>query len=224
MDARKAWPISMMRSGVRTSGVMVIILLRLQFRPPSPPAFQVSISSASSAAKSCGDPAFGSKPSFAMLAFISGVARLALISALSLFTISAGVPAGARSPVQNPRVNRGSPDFGHRGHIGQVRAARFARDREGAKLSFSDQRKDSCSHAEIHVNVTAQQVADRLRAAFVGNPGDVDSGRGHEHFPKQVWSGLDAESPIQFPGIGLRVGDQFLHRSCRHRRCNDEHP
>jgi hypothetical protein len=57
------------------------------------------------AANSCGDPTLGSKPSFFMAAFVSGVVKPALISRLSLFTMSGDVPAGAQNPIQSPRVN-----------------------------------------------------------------------------------------------------------------------
>src|SRR5688572_23495751 len=67
---------------------------------------QASISSKMNLAKSCGDPTFGSKSSFFIAAFISGVAKPTLISLLSLLTMLAGVPAGAQNPVQSPRVSR----------------------------------------------------------------------------------------------------------------------
>src|SRR2546430_8934288 len=62
--------------------------------------FQVSTSSTMSAAKSCDEPPLGSTPTFIKPFFISVVARAALISLLSRLTMSAGVPAGANSPVQ----------------------------------------------------------------------------------------------------------------------------
>ena len=44
-----------------------------------------------------------------MLAFISGERSVSLIAALSLPTISAGVPAGASTPAQNSSVSSGNP-------------------------------------------------------------------------------------------------------------------
>src|SRR5467141_2687790 len=57
-------------------------------------------SSAMKAANSCGDNVFASALNLAKLALISGEARPALIAALILPTTAAGVPAGARMPVQ----------------------------------------------------------------------------------------------------------------------------
>ena len=56
------------------------------------------VSVASRAAKSCGDPLTGSKPSFAMLALNSVDFRLSLTSLLSLPTTSAANPAGPKIP------------------------------------------------------------------------------------------------------------------------------
>ena len=66
--------------------------------------FQASTSSPMRAARSCGDPPFGSTPTLIKLDFISEVAKAALISVFNLVTMSAGVPAGANNPAQNPRV------------------------------------------------------------------------------------------------------------------------
>src|SRR6516164_830452 len=59
-----------------------------------------SVSSAISIPKSAGDPGSGVPPSSANLALILGSARTALISLLSLSTISDGVFLGAPMPCQ----------------------------------------------------------------------------------------------------------------------------
>src|SRR5215472_6461968 len=59
-----------------------------------------SVSSAMSFPKSAGEPKNGVPPRSANLAFILGSARPALISLLSLLTISAGVAFGAPIPYQ----------------------------------------------------------------------------------------------------------------------------
>ena len=59
-----------------------------------------SVSSAMSFPKSAGEPKSGVPPRSASLAFILGSARAALISLLSLSTISAGVAFGAPRPYQ----------------------------------------------------------------------------------------------------------------------------
>ena len=74
-------------------------------------------------AKSCGEPILASNPSLPMLAFISGERRLSLIAALSLSTISAGVPAGASTPAQNSSVSSRQPGFAHGRHVRQIGAA-----------------------------------------------------------------------------------------------------
>ena len=50
-----------------------------------------------------GGDSLAEQPAFQ--AFVSGVAKPALISRLSLFTISDDVPPGAQNPIQSPRVN-----------------------------------------------------------------------------------------------------------------------
>src|SRR5262245_36609103 len=59
-----------------------------------------SVSSASSVPKSAGEPGSTAPPTSANNPFILGSARAALISALSLATISAGVFLGAAMPYQ----------------------------------------------------------------------------------------------------------------------------
>src|SRR6516162_606690 len=60
----------------------------------------LSVSSAMNFPKSAGEPASAVPPRSASRAFILGSARAALISLLSLSTISGGVPFGAPTPYQ----------------------------------------------------------------------------------------------------------------------------
>src|SRR5262249_39693402 len=64
---------------------------------------------AMNAAKSSGDPTFGLALSLARIASASLVFIIVLISALSLLTIIVGVPAGARTPIQNVACSLGNP-------------------------------------------------------------------------------------------------------------------
>src|SRR5262249_21729975 len=73
-------------------------------------AVQCGISAATKAAKSRDEPILSSKPSFFMLAIISGDCSAALIAALSLSTTSAGGPAGAHIPAPNSRGSSGGPN------------------------------------------------------------------------------------------------------------------
>src|SRR5262249_48364640 len=61
-------------------------------------AAHFSLSSATTFANSAGEPGRGSPPRAASRAFILRSASAALISLLSLSTISAGVPVGAKRP------------------------------------------------------------------------------------------------------------------------------
>src|SRR5215468_11256627 len=72
-------------------------------------AVQRGISAATKAAKSCDEPILDSKPSFFMLAIISGDCSAALTAALSLSTTSTGTPAGAHIPAQNSSVSSSRP-------------------------------------------------------------------------------------------------------------------
>src|SRR5215831_17353946 len=68
-------------------------------------AAQRGASAAMKAAKSCGEPILALALNLAKLALISGVARPALITALILPAMGAGVPAGASTPVQEAAGN-----------------------------------------------------------------------------------------------------------------------
>src|SRR6266508_1456943 len=81
----------MERRRERHSGLMLAARITL-------PHF--SVSSAMSLLKSAGEPTNAVPPSSASRALILGSARLALISLLSLSTISAGVAFGAQTPNQ----------------------------------------------------------------------------------------------------------------------------
>src|SRR5215471_9594152 len=72
-------------------------------------AVQRGISAATKAAKSCDEPILDSKPSFFMLAIVSGDCSAALTAALSLSTTSTGTPAGAHIPAQNSSVSSSRP-------------------------------------------------------------------------------------------------------------------
>src|SRR5262245_36779343 len=175
-----------------------------------------SISSATNAAKACGDPTFGTKSNFFIATCTPGVITVALISALSRFTTSLGVPAGAqKSRPAAPRQLR-ETGLSHRRHIREVRVSRLARNRESMELSFLNEGEKIRDRAEIHIHPAAKQIGHCLRAALVGNQSHVDSGRDLEHLSEDVRPAGKRDAPVQFAWIGLGVGNQVLHRLRRY--------
>src|SRR5438552_18522704 len=66
-------------------------------------------SDATKLANSCGVPPSGSEPNLDNVALMSGDFRASLIAALSLATMTSGVPAGVTSPFQVTTRTSGNP-------------------------------------------------------------------------------------------------------------------
>ena len=79
-------------------------------------------------------------------------------------------------------------------------------------LSFPvpDQRNQRRGGAEIHLNASAQHVGHRLRAALVGNAGDLGCGFRLEQSHRPGAASVPCPKPkLSLPGIGFRVADEF---------------
>ena len=104
-----------------------------------------------------------------MAAFISGERSAALVSALSLLTISAGVPAGAHSPAQKHSDRPGKPlsiMVGTSGSSGWRAGPHTAIARIlPSRISGTSVGRG----ADVEVDGAAHHVGDRLHAAAVGH-------------------------------------------------------
>src|SRR6516162_6482894 len=81
----------------------------ISHRKLSPPRSSAEFPQRQKPRKSCDEPILDSKPSFFMLAIISGDCSAALTAALSLSTTSTGTPAGAHIPARNSSVSSSRP-------------------------------------------------------------------------------------------------------------------
>src|SRR5436190_8915170 len=97
-----------------------------------------SVSSATSLPKSAAEPASTMPPSSVSRALILGSANAALILALSLSTISGGVPLGAATPYQALASKPGtkSPTVGTSGSAGERAAVATAKARTLPALTY----------------------------------------------------------------------------------------
>src|SRR5262245_1175969 len=105
------------------------------------------------AEKSCGEPNLYSKPSFFMLAIVSGDCNAALIAVLSFSTMSGGVPAGAHIPAQNSRESSSNPSSFR---VGTFTIAFRTRCGERLDPALANERQHRRRRRPVDVNAAAE--------------------------------------------------------------------
>ena len=141
------------RGRTRHSGLMPANLITL-------PHF--SVSSAMSLPKSAGEPASTVPPRSASRALILGSARPALISLLSLSTISAGVFLGAPTPIPRARLVA-RHEIAHGRDVRQRLRARRGGHRQRAQLAGPDVLDRRRHGGEHDLHLSAEQIGQRRR-------------------------------------------------------------
>jgi len=76
--------------------------------------------------------------------------------------------------------------LGDRRHVGQVDQALARRHREQAQLAGLDRRLRRQQVDEHDLDLAAEQVLQRRRAALVGDVHQIDAGQGFEQLGRQV--------------------------------------
>ena len=134
-----------------------------------------SVSSAISLPKSAGEPASTVPPRSASRAFMLRSARPALISLLSLSTISTDVFFGAPIPTQLARLVA-RHELGHGRDAGQRVRARRGGYCERAQRASPDipYRRDSGGEHDLHL--PAEQIGERRSATTIRHVNHVDAG------------------------------------------------
>ncbi len=143
------------------------------------------------------------------------VAHLGIGQALVHDAVDPGDDRGRRARGRDdglPGIRRhaGVAGFVHGRHVGKFRQAVRARYRERAQLAALEIGHDAGCAFEGHIHLPGQHVGGGLRGAFVGHEHDVGAGEVLEHFAAQMRRRADHRAVIQFAGIGLGVGDEFL--------------
>src|SRR5215470_1445796 len=134
-----------------------------------------SVSSAISLPKSAGEPASTVPPRSASRAFMLGLARPALISLLSLSTISTGVFFWRADPYPAGRLVA-RHELSHGRDVRQRVRARRGGDCERAQPTGPDvpYRRDSGGEHDLHL--AAEQIGDRRSGTTIGYVNHVDAG------------------------------------------------
>src|SRR5262245_48337831 len=144
-----------------------------------------SISAATKTRNSCGVFSRNSTLSCLRRATISGCRSTAFKPALSLSTISFGVPAGTNTPF--PFVCLESRQrFRHRRHVGKRRKAASARMRDAFERSRLDVPDRSGGVGELELHLPADEIVKHWPAAAVGDVIELDAGAMLEHFEREV--------------------------------------
>ena len=164
-----------------------------------------SVSSAMSLPKSAGEPPSVETPTWTNRAFMAGSASAALISLLSLSTMSEGVPLGAPIP-KKPPDSIARHELGHGRHIRKNMRARRGGDRQRAHLAGSDVLDRHDRRGERDQHLSADEVGHRRSPATIGHVGHVDAGHRFEQLAGHMRSGPDTRRRhAELSRIGLRV-------------------
>ena len=163
-----------------------------------------SVSSAMSLPKSAGDPASAVPPRSAIRAFIFGSARAALISLLSLSTISAGVPFGAPKPTQS-LASIARYEIAHGRDFRQRFRARRGRDRQRAQLAGPDVLERRSQGVERTPAPDRRAGRSSQPAAAIRHVDHVDTGHHLEQLAAYMASRSDRQATprLSLPGLAL---------------------
>src|SRR5262245_24315360 len=130
---------------------------------------------------------------------------------------------GCREPVANGGGETRYRRFGNRRYIGQKRGAVRRRDRQREQLAGFDLTQDRRERQHHHRDMAADEIADRLAVALIGDTSEFDPCAADEHLGCHVADGARYEAIVDLAGIGLGVGNQLGGRARRQRRMHREH-
>ena len=149
-------------------------------------------------------------------------AMTAFNSACSLFTISRGVPAGARMIDQFDTSKPGTASA--IGGISGASASRSADDTPRTlQASVLDQRQRGSRRREHQRNAPGDDIDDGRRGAVIGNMTEVGAGRDLEQLGKQMLRRRDTGRRVeQLAGLFLGEADELRDRIGRKRFGCDE--
>ena len=100
----------------------------------------------------------------------------------------------------------------HGGDVRQHVDAFVGRHREHARLAALVQLIDRRELDEAEIDMAGDQIGQSERRALVGQVHQLGAGEAHEQFGREVRRGADAlRSIIELAGVGLGVGNEFLH-------------
>jgi len=133
----------------------------------------LAVSDLMTTANSSGELRDASRPSCAIRSRTSACTAICTMSACTLLTTAAGVPAGANSPNQEMASKSGKPDSASVWQFGNDRRALERRDGKAAQLAIANQRQDRAHVHQRHGHTPADHVGED-RAA-IGNMDDVDA-------------------------------------------------
>ena len=173
----------------------------------------LSVSSAMNFPKSAGEPGNTVVPRSASRAFILGSASAALISLLSLSTISAGV-LFAQTDGEPLACLVARHEFAHGRDVGQCLEASGGRHRQRAQLAGPDMLDRCRQAAEINLHLATEQIGNCGRGAAIGDVRHVDVGHHLEQLAGQMGriSGAGRRH-ADLARIGLGVGNEFREPS-----------
>ena len=163
-----------------------------------------SVSSAMSLPKSAGEPASTVPPRSASRALILGSARPALISLLSLSTISAGVFLGAPTPIPCARLVA-RHEIANGRDVRQHLRARRGGHRQRAQLAGPDVLDRRGHGIEHDLHLPAEQIGQRGRRAAIGHVDHVDAGHHLEQLAGHMVARppMPADAMLILPGLAL---------------------
>ena len=170
-------------------------------------ACHFGISLATKAARSSGVPGRASAASCFKRVCIGAELSPALIAALSLPTMSLGVPAGAMMLVHELAMKSGKPlsiMVGTSGRSGRRVCGGGGKRPDLLVLQMAEQHRGGF---EPGLDLPAEHVGEHRRGTLVGNDHDVGSGERLEPRRQHVWWRRVGNSEAQCPGMGFRVGD-----------------
>ena len=191
--------------------------LRLDVRRTRITLAHFSVSSAMSLPKSAGETGKHRAPKSASRALILGSARPALISLLSLSTISAGVFLGAPTPYQRARLVA-RHEIAHGRNVRQRLRARRGGHRQRAQLAGPDVLDRRRHGGEHDLHLPAEQIGERGRRAAIGHVDHVDAGHHLEQLAGHMGRGpVAGRRHVDLARIGLGIGDELGNRLGRNR-------
>ena len=176
-----------------------------------------SVSSAMSLPKSAGEPASTVPSRSASRALNLGSASAALISLLSLSTISAGVFLGAPRPKHRACFVAGD-ELAHRRDVRQRFRAHRRGYRERAQRAGPDVLDRWCRVSKDDLHLPAEQIGERGRHAAIGHVQDVEAGHLLNNSPVMWVIRRCRPSHVELARIGLGIGDELGKRLGRNRR------
>src|SRR5262245_12321443 len=130
---------------------------------------------------------------------------------------------GRCEPVTNGGRETRYGRFGNRRHIRQKRGAVRRGHREREQLASFDLAQDRRERQHHHRDMAADEIADRLAVALIGDTSEFDPCAADEHLGCHVADGARHEAIVDLAGIGLGVGNQLGGRARRQRRMHREH-